>query len=99
MAQRFLGRGRRLKGMNKHLTVGSATLVRQLERIQQILRRTWAERRRLAASHRSAVAAQRLPLRRPLRPLLEEAAPPPTRKRLLQEGGARSLAAPTYHTT
>ena len=57
MTQRCLGGGRRLKGLNKHLNVGSATLVRQLERIQQILRRTWAERRRLAAGHRAAVAA------------------------------------------
>ena len=57
MAQRCLGGGRRLKGRNKHLIVGSATLVRQLDRIQQILLRTWAERRRLAAGHRAAVAA------------------------------------------
>ena len=57
MTQRCLGGERRLKGLNKHLNVGSATLVRQLERIQQILRRTWAERRRLAAGHRAAVAA------------------------------------------
>ena len=57
MTQRFLGGARRLKGLNKHLNVGSATLVRQMERIREILRRTWAERRRLAAGHRAAVAA------------------------------------------
>ena len=57
MTQRFLGGERRLKGLKKHLNVGSATLVRQVERIQEILRRTWAERRRLAAGHRAAVAA------------------------------------------
>ena len=60
MAQRCLGGGRRLKGTNKYLWVGSTTLVKQLERIQQILRRTWAERpqrHRMAAGHRAAVAA------------------------------------------
>ena len=57
MAQRCLGGGHWLKGTNKYLWVGTTLLVKQLERIQQILRRTWAERRRMAAGHRAAVAA------------------------------------------
>ena len=37
--------------------VGTTLLMKQLERIQQILRQTWAEHRRMAAGHRAAVAA------------------------------------------
>ena len=55
MAQRCLGAERRIRGTKKVLGV-KATLVRQLERIQHILWRTWAERRRKAAGHRAAGA-------------------------------------------
>ena len=50
MPQGF-GAERRIRGTKIGVSV-RATLVRQLERIQHILRRTWAERRRKAAAHR-----------------------------------------------
>ena len=53
MAQRCLGAERRIRKTKKVLGV-ETTLVRQLERIQHILRRTWAERRRKAVGHRAA---------------------------------------------
>ena len=56
LTQRCLGGERRIKGTKKPLCV-RATLVRQLERIQHILRWTWAERRRNAAAHRAGMAA------------------------------------------
>ena len=56
LTQQFLGAERRIRGTKRVLDTRAA-LVRQLERIQHILRRTWAERRRRAAGHRAAVAA------------------------------------------
>ena len=56
LTQRCLGAERRIRGTKIRVSVRAA-LVRQLERIQHILKRTWAERRRKAAAHRAAVAA------------------------------------------
>ena len=56
LTQRCLGAERRIKKTKKVLGVGGM-LVRQLKRIQHILRRTWAERRWMAAGYRAAVAA------------------------------------------
>ena len=60
LTQRFLGAERRIRGTKKVLGVGGhvgEAAQPQLEKIQHILRRTWAERRRRAAGHRAAVAA------------------------------------------
>ena len=56
LTQRCLGAERWIRGTKKTLCVRAA-LARQLEWIQHILLRTWAERHRKAAAHCSAVAA------------------------------------------
>ena len=87
LTQRCLGAERRIRGTKKVLGV-KATLVRQLERIQHILWRTWAERCR-----------KERPIARP-RPLLlraVRAAQPTTRRLRLLQGGAKRPAAPVYH--